>query len=144
MQDRWMKWVRTGIIGTVFVLLLPRVGVTQSVVADVSPSRLIRLTGVFTATDHTTVSAFPLLIMWVNGQRWQFRVEHVRPVFSAYQAEDQLRQVSLLGLRLIGNEQVLAALKNLQRYGQPIIIEGWLRRKPAVLTVRSVLPAPFF
>ena len=107
-------------------------------VPGVSPSPLIRLTGVLEATDKPLVSIHPLLSLWIAGKPWLFRVAQVEPVIPAYRALDKLRRVSTLGLRILAEEALVTSLQDVTMRDRPIVIEGWLRPKAGVLRVRSV------
>lgn len=107
-------------------------------VPGVSPSPLIRLTGVLEATDKPLVSVHPLLSLWIAGKPWLFRVAQIEPVIPAYRALDKLRRVSTLGLRIQAEEAFIALLQDANMRDRPIVIEGWLRPKAGVLRVRRV------
>ena len=107
-------------------------------VPGVSPSPLIRLTGVLEATDKPLVSGLPLLSLWIAGKPWLFRVAQVEPVIPAYRALDKLRRVSTLGLRIQAEEALVTLLQDVKMRDRPIMIEGWLRPRAGVLRVRAV------
>ena len=107
-------------------------------VPGVQPSPLVRLAGVLEPTSRPQASILPMLTVWIKGKRHIFRVTEIESVITAYKSQDQLREVSLLGLRLIGEEGLLALLESKERQGQALVIEGWLRAKAGVLGVRSV------
>lgn len=104
----------------------------------ISPSPLVRLTGVLEASEKPHRSVLPVLRVWIDGTPWLFRVVQVEPVMSAYRAEEKMRKVSLLGLRFLAEKDVLATLQRTDMRDRPIVIEGWLRPKAGVLHVRSV------
>ena len=104
----------------------------------ISPSPLVRLTGVLEASEKPHSSVLPVLRVWIDGKPWLFRVAQVEPVIPAYRAEEKLRRVSLLGLRFLAEKDVLSALQHPDMRDRPIVIEGWLRPKAGVLHVRSV------
>jgi len=110
----------------------------QSLSPDVQPAPLIRLIGVLEAVAKPQGSAFPILRVWVEGKPLLFRVARVESVIPAYPAEERLREVSSLGLRLLAEGETLAALQSTEMHDRPIVIEGWLRTKPGVLRVRSI------
>ena len=107
-------------------------------VPSISPSPLIRLTGVLEARQKPQGAALPLLSVWIAGKPWLFRVAQVEPIFSSYRAAEKLRKVSVLGLRFLAESPVLRTLQNTDVHDRPIVIEGWLRPKAGVLHVRSV------
>ncbi len=122
-----------------FGLTLPSGLYAQAVtVPHVAPAPLIRLTGVLRAVEEPRISAFPVLRVWVAGKRWRFHVTQVEAVMPAYRAQDKLRRVSTLGLRLVARHALLATLQSANMHDRPIVIEGWLRVKAAVLQVRSI------
>jgi len=123
-----------------FLLLLatpPRLG-AQDVNPDVYPAPLIRLTGVLEEVKKPQVSTFPVLNVWLGDKPQVFRVARVESVIPAYPAEDHLREVSSLGLRLLAEDDELAALQSPEMHDRPIVIEGWLRPSAGVLRVQSV------
>ena len=105
---------------------------------DIQPAPLIRLTGVLKIVAEPPVSAFPVLRVWLGDDPRVFRVAHVESIIPAYPAEERLRAVSTLGLRLIAEPPVLTALQSSEFHDRLIVIEGWLRPKAGVLRVRSV------
>jgi hypothetical protein len=126
---------------TLFLLFCPLNVFAQGVVFPVpgiQPSPLIRLTGVLEPASEPQASILPALTVWIKGERRTFRVEKVESAIAAYKGQDHLKKVSLLGLRLIGRESLLALLQSKERQGQTLVIEGWLRAKAGVLRVRSV------
>lgn len=106
-------------------------------VPSISPSPLVRLTGVLEASTKPHSSILPVLRVWIDGKPWLFRVAQVEPVIPSYRAEEKLRKVSLLGLRFLAEKDVLATLQRADMRDRPIVIEGWLRPKAGVLHVRS-------
>ena len=107
----------------------------------VQPAPEIRLTGVLEAVKTPQTSTFPLLSVLIDGQPWLLRVSQVEPVIPAYPAEEELRQVSGLGLRLLADDKVLSALQTPEMHNRAIVLEGWLRVREGVLRVYSVRAA---
>ena len=107
-------------------------------VPSVQPSPLIRLTGVLEPTSKPQASIPPMLTVWIKGERWTLKVSKIESVIAAYQSLDHLREVSLLGLRLIGKKSLLALLQSKEGLGETLVIEGWLQAKAGVLRVKSV------
>jgi hypothetical protein len=126
-----------GIVCLIFFALpwRPR---AQDVSPDVQPSPLVRLTGVLETVTQPRVSVFPVLRVWIGGKPALFRVAQVESVIPAYPAEERLREVSSLGLRLLAEGKTLAVLQSAEMHDRPIVLEGWLRVQPGVLRVRSI------
>jgi hypothetical protein len=110
----------------------------QYSVPDIQPTPLIRLTGVLEAVQEPRVSALPVLSVWLANKPWLFRVAQVESVIPAYRAQEQLREVSSLGLRFIAGGDLLALLLTPEMHDRPIVIEGWLRVRAGVLRIRTV------
>lgn len=110
----------------------------QDSLPDVQPAPLVRLTGVLKIVAEPPVSAFPVLRVWLGDVPRVFRIARVESIIPAYPAEERLRAVSTLGLRLIAERRVLTALQSPEFHDRPIVIEGWLRPRTGVLRVRSV------
>jgi hypothetical protein len=110
----------------------------QDAVLDVQPAPLVRLTGVLEEVEKPRASSFPVLSVWLGNKPRVFRVAQIEPVIPAYPAEDRLREVSSLGLRFVGDDEVLATLQSPEMHDRSIVIEGWLRSGRGVLQVRSV------
>jgi hypothetical protein len=127
-----------GVMNFLALLALPSWLWAQDVSPDVSPAPLVRLTGVLEQVEKPRASTFPVLKVWLGDQPRVFRVAQVEPVIPAYPAEDRLREVSSLGLRFVGDDEVLAALQSPEMHDRSIVIEGWLRPSRGVLQVRSV------
>jgi len=121
-----------------FFFLVPSRLLAQSISPDVQPAPLVRLTGVLDAAANPHTATFPVLKVWIGNKPLLFRVARIEAVISAYPAEERLRQVSSLGLRLLADEQILAVLQSPEMQDRSIVIEGWLRPRPGVLRVRSV------
>jgi hypothetical protein len=107
----------------------------------VQPAPEVRLTGVLEAVKTPQVSAFPMLSVLINGQPWLLHVSQVEPVIPAYPAEEELRNVSGLGLRLLADDKVLSALQTPELHNRPIVLEGWLRVTEGVFRVYTVRAA---
>jgi hypothetical protein len=88
--------------------------------------------------EKPRASSFPVLSVWLGNKPRVFRVAQIEPVIPAYPAEDRLREVSSLGLRFVGDDEVLATLQSPEMHDRSIVIEGWLRSGRGVLQVRSV------
>lgn len=110
----------------------------QESLPDIQPAPLVRLTGVLKIVAEPPVSAFPVLRVWMGDGPRVFRVVRVESIIPAYRAEEQLREVSALGLRFIAEERVLTVLQSPEFHDRPIVIEGWLQPRAGVLRVRSV------
>jgi hypothetical protein len=110
----------------------------QDINPDVRPAPLVRLTGVLEEVEKPRASTFPVLSVWLGDKPRVFRVARVEPVIPAYPAEDRIREVSSLGLRFVGDDEVLTALQRPEMHDRSIVIEGWLRPNIGVLQVRSV------
>jgi len=137
-----MRHYRTILI----VLPLSLISVSQIHAQDttlptVQPAPLVRLTGVLETVEKPRASVFPVLFVWVGNTPRVFRVSRAESVIPAYRAEERLREVSALGLRLLAEADALAALQAPAMHGRPIVIEGWLRERMGVLRVRSVRAA---
>ena len=102
---------------------------------------MIRLTGILELNKQPQISAYPLLAVWVGEKTGQFQVTQVEPVVPEYPAEEELRRVSGLGLRLIAAKEAIATLQDPQMQGRPIVIEGQLQVQKGNLIVRSVWAA---
>jgi len=126
------------LIPFVVLLAVPSWLGAQDVNPDVYPAPLIRLTGVLEEVKKPRVSTFPVLNVWLGDKPQVFRVARVESVIPAYPAEDHLREVSSLGLRLLAEDDALAALQSPEMHDRPIVIEGWLRPSAGVLRVQSV------
>jgi len=125
-------------LGLFFILIAASPTFAQAISPDVHPTPLIRLTGVLEIVQDAPVSVFPVLRVWIDDRPHVFRVSHVEAVFPAYRAEEQLRRVSGLGLRLLAEKKILTLLQTPGIHDHPIIIEGWLQPKKGILRVRSV------
>jgi hypothetical protein len=113
----------------------------QESTSDFPAESMIRLRGILNLNKQPQTSAYPLLTVWVGEQTGQFQVTQVEPVVPEYPAEQELRRVSALGLRLLADKKALAALLDLQMQGRPIVIEGQLQVQRGNLKVRSVRAA---
>ena len=133
-----MACQRTVLVICLVLLACPLQPHAQDISPDVHPAPLIRLTGVLEVITKPRASAFPVLSVWVGGKLLLLRVARVESVISAYPAEERLREVSSLGLRLLAEGETHTALQSAEMHDRPIVIEGWLRVKPGVLRVRSV------
>jgi hypothetical protein len=99
---------------------------------------VVRLTGVLGATKDASPSVFPRLRVLIGDTFWLFHVCQVEPLIPAYLAEEALREVSGLGLRLLTEEKELSALRRSEKHNRPIVLEGWLRVRAGVFRVHSV------
>jgi len=108
---------------------------------DFPAESMIRLTGILDLNKQPQTSAYPLLTVWVGEQTGQFQVTRVESVIPEYPAEEELRRVSELGLRLLAEKEALSALQDPQMQGHPIVIEGQLQVQKGNLQVRSVRAA---
>ena len=125
-------------------LTLPSIAHAQDddVGFPVQPASEVRFSGTLVAAKEPRASAFPELTVWFSDKTWVFRISQVESVIPAYPAEQELQKVSGLGLRLLADNDVLAALQTAATQSQPIVIEGWLRVSEGVLQVKSVRTAP--
>jgi len=128
------------VIGLLCVLFLSKLQ-AQEPMLDFPAESIIRLTGILDLEKQPQTSAYPLLAVWLGEKTGQLQVMHVEPVIGEYPAEEELRQVSGLGLRLLAEQETLAMLQDPQMQGRPIVIEGWLEVQPGNLNVRSVRKA---
>jgi hypothetical protein len=129
------------VVATCFfnVTILPQIAAQDfDVGAPVQPAPEIRLTGTLEKTPNPPASTFPVLQVWIAGEQELFRVIRVEPVIPAYPAEEELRKVSGLGLRLLAEREALAALQSPEMHNRPITIEGSLRVRDGILQVQSV------
>ena len=108
---------------------------------SVQPAPEIRLTGVLEAVKDPDPSAFPSLSVWIGGTRWRLHVSKVESIIPAYPAEKELQKVSGLGLRVLADPTVLAALRSPELYNRPIVLESRLDVRGGVLRVHSVREA---
>jgi hypothetical protein len=125
-------------LGLSLILITASPTFAQAISPDVRPTPLVRLTGALEIGKAAPPSAFPVLRVWIDDHPHIFRVSHVEAVFPAYRAEEQLRYVSGLGLRLLAEKRVLTLLQSPDMHDRPIVIEGWLQPKRGILRVRSV------
>jgi hypothetical protein len=107
---------------------------TPDVGSSVQPSSRVRLTGILEPRPSHAV-ALPWITVWIDGMPWLFHVCQIEPVIPAYRAEEELRKVSGLGLRLLADQHELAVLRNPAMHERPITIEGQLRVRAGVLRV---------
>jgi hypothetical protein len=124
-------------LGFFLILIAASPTFAQAISPDVRPTPLVRLTGTLEIDKDTPPSAFPVLRVWIDDHPHIFRVSRVEAVFPAYRAEEQLRYVSGLGLRLLAEKKVLTLLQSPDIHNRPIVIEGWLQPKRGILRVRS-------
>ena len=125
------------VIGLLCVLFLSEPQ-AQEPMLDFPAESIIRLTGVLDLEKQPQTSAYPLFAVWLGEKTGQLQVMHVEPVIGEYPAEEELRQVSSLGLRLLAEKEALSTLQDPQMQGRPIVIEGWLEVQQGNLNVRSV------
>ena len=98
-------------VGLLCVIFLSK-SWAQDPVTDYPVDSRIRLTGILQIGKQPQTSAYPLLSVWLGEQNGQFQVTRVEPLIPEYPAEDQLRQVSGLGLRLVAEKEALATLQD--------------------------------
>ena len=113
----------------------------QDPVTDYPIDSRIRLTGILQLDKQPQTSEYPLLSVWFGEKNGQFQITRVEPLIPEYPAEYQLRQISGLGLRLVAEKEVLAALQSSQMQGHPIVIEGRLLVQQGSLDISSVQEA---
>src|SRR5215510_14203619 len=121
-MQRWSAGLVMGMLGFMLLSELR----AQEPMLDFPAESMIRLTGILDLSKQPQTSAYPLLTVWVGEKTGQFQVTHVESVVPEYPAEEELGQVSGLGLRLLAEKEALAALQDPQMQGHPIVIEGWL------------------
>jgi hypothetical protein len=131
------RWSTALAIGMLCLKLLSEAQ-AQEPTPDFPAESMIRLTGILELTTQPRTSAYPLLAVWVGEKTGQFQVTRVESVVPEYPAEEGLRRVSGLGLRLLAAKEALAALQDPQLQGRPIVIEGWLQVEKGSLNIRSV------
>ena len=136
-MQRWSAVVVMGML----CFMLPSELRAQEPMLDFPAESMIRLTGILDLNKQPQTSAYPLLTVWVGEKSGQFQVTRVEPVIPEYPAEQELRQVSGLGLRLLAEKEALRALQDPQMQGRPIVIEGQLQVQKGNLKVRSVRAA---
>lgn len=103
---------------------------------SVQPSSWVRLTGILKPLPSHSVT-LPQITVWVGGTSWLFHVCQIEPLIPAYPAEEELRKVSGLGLRLLADHDQLAALQSPSMHERPIVITGQLRVRAGLLRVDS-------
>jgi hypothetical protein len=131
------RWSAVLAIGVLCLTLLSEPQ-AQEPMLDFSTESMIRLTGILEMGKQPQTSAYPFLAVWLGEKTGQFQVIRVEPVIPEYPAEEELRRVSDLGLRLLAEKEALAVLQDPQMQGRPIVIEGWLHVQQGSLNVRSV------
>jgi hypothetical protein len=129
---------RASLMVFLLFLSLSSQALAQAVVPSVRPAPLVRLTGVLETVTEPRASAFPVLSVWIGDQPRVFRVARVESVIPAYHGQEDLREVSLLGLRFVADNTLLAILQAPEMHNRPIVVEGWLRSRAGILRVRSV------
>ena len=134
------RWSAVLVMGILCLTLLSELR-AQEPMLDFPAESMIRLTGILDLNKQPQTSAYPLLTVWVGEQTGQFQVTRVESVIPEYPAEEELRRVSELGLRLLAEKEALSALQDPQMQGRPIVIEGQLQVQKGNLQVRSVRAA---
>ena len=134
------RWSAVVVMGMLCFLLRSELR-AQEPMLDFPAESMIRLTGILDLNKQPQTSAYPLLAVWVGEKTGQFQVTHVESVIPEYPAEQEVRQVSGLGLRLLAEKEALRALQDPQMQGRPIVIEGQLQVQRGNLKVRSVRAA---
>jgi hypothetical protein len=107
---------------------------TPDIGSSVQPSSRVQLTGILEPAVSQTVG-LPWITVWIGGTPWLFHVCRIAPLIPAYDAEEELRKVSGLGLRLLADYDELNTLQNPTMHGRPIVIEGQLRARAGLLRV---------
>jgi len=102
---------------------------------SVQPAPRVRLTGILGPIEGGHVSTFPQIKVWIGGTPRLFHVCQIEPLIPAYPAEEELRKVSGLGLRLVTDSDELATLHNAEIHKRPIVIDGQLRLRAGLLRV---------
>ena len=134
------RWRVGLVIGVCYLTLFTKVQ-AQEPTLDFPVESMIRLTGILQLGKQPETSAYPVFVVWLGEQTGQFHVTHVEPVIPEYPAEEELRRVSGLGLRLLAEKAERTALQDSQMQGRPIVIEGQLHVQQGSLNVRSVREA---
>ena len=134
------RWSAVVVMGVLCLILHSELR-AQEPELDFPAESMIRLTGILDLNKQPQTSAYPLLTVWVGEKTGQFQVTRVESVIPEYPAEQELRQVSGLGLRLLAEKEALGALQDPQMQGRPIVIEGQLQVQKGNLKVRSVRAA---
>src|SRR5262245_2246163 len=134
------RWSAGLVMGMLSFMLLSELR-AQEPMLDFPAESMIRLTGILDLNKQPPTSAYPLLTVWVGEKSGQLQVTRVESVIPEYPAEEELRQVSGLGLRLLAEKEALRALQDPQLQGRPIVIEGQLQVQRGNLKVRSVRAA---
>ena len=134
------RWSTILVMGVLCLMLLSELQ-AQEPMLDFPAESMIRLTGILDLNKQPQTSAYPLLAVWVGEKTGQFQVTHVESVIPEYPAEEELRRVSGLGLRLLAEKEALSALQDPQMQGRPIVIEAQLQVQKGNLKVRSVRAA---
>ena len=134
------RWSAVVVMGMLCFMLRSELR-AQEPMLDFPAESMIRLTGILDLNKQPQTSAYPLLTVWVGEKTGQFQVTRVESVMPEYPAEEELRQVSGLGLRLLAEKEALTALQDPQMQGRPIVIEGQLQVQKGNLRVRSVRAA---
>lgn len=114
----------------------------QSPVTPVQPDAVVLITGTLKAAADDVTPVYPLLAIWIDGRESFLRVSQVKGLLPAYPAEQELRSVSGLGLRLVGEKEELAPLSAPGALGRSFTIEGLLFPDEGRLSVKSVRAAP--
>jgi len=119
------------------VMALPFIASAQNadIAPSVQPAPRVRLIGVLRPLGGADTPAFPQVKMWIGGTPWLFHVCQVEPLIPAYPAEEELRKVSGLGLRLVTDSDELATLHTAERHKLPIVIDGQLRVRAGLFWV---------
>jgi hypothetical protein len=120
------------------VLLFPCRILAQDLAPGVSPAALVRLTGVLEVVGEPRSLRYPVLRVWLDDTFRVFRVSHAEAIVPAYPVEEQLRNVSSLGIRLLAGGEIRTMLLSSTMYDRSIVIEGWLRPRAGVFKVRAV------
>ena len=147
MAETTRRHPRTALLAGCYALLvilscltLPSRGLAQDaeVGAPVQPAPEVRLTGVLAADQGPRPSAYPALILWMDGTRWRLQVNKVEAIIPAYPAEQELQKVSGLGLRVMADPKVISVLQSPELHDRPIVLSGRLGVRAGVLRVHSV------
>src|SRR5262245_25328657 len=120
------RWSAVLVMGVFCFTLLSELW-AQEPILDFPAESMIRLTGILDLNKQPPTSAYPLLMVWIGEKAGQFQVTRVESVLPEYPAEQELRQVSGLGVRLLAEKEALSALQDPQMQGRPIVIEGQLQ-----------------
>lgn len=129
-----------GMAWSVYLLLMMTLPFTTNaqnadIGISVQPAPRVRLTGVLRPVEGAHIPTFPQIKVWIGGTPRLFHVCQIEPLIPAYRAEEELRKVSGLGLRLVTDSEELATLHNAEKHERAIVIDGRLGVRAGLLRV---------